>query len=87
MITKKQLIKELRKNVQEMYAIEIEDATEQELFFSLGTTIKGIYNKNWQKTWNNYLVEEQKQVYYFSIEFLPGKLLKSNLLNLGILKS
>lgn len=86
MITKKQLIKELRKNVQEMYAIEIEDATEQELFFSLGTTIKGIYNKNWQKTWNNYLVEEQKQVYYFSIEFLPGKLLKSNLLNLGILE-
>ena len=53
MITKKQLIKELRKNVQEMYAIEIEDATEQELFFSLGTTIKGIYNKNWRKTWNN----------------------------------
>lgn len=86
MITKKQLIKELRKNVQEMYAIEIEDATEQELFFSLGTTIKGIYNKNWQKTWNNYLAEEEKQVYYFSIEFLPGKLLKSNLLNLGILE-
>lgn len=85
MITKKQLIKELRKNIQETYAIELEDASSQELFFSLGTTVKGIYNKNWQKTWNNYLKEEQKQAYYFSIEFLPGKLLKSNLLNLGLL--
>ena len=33
----------------------------------------------------NLLVEQQKQAYYFSIEFLPGKLLKSNLLNLGLL--
>ena len=29
----------------------------------------------------------KKQAYYFSIEFLPGKMLKSNLLNLGILNT
>lgn len=85
MLTKKQLMTELRKNLRETYAIELEDAKAQELFFSLGTIVKGIYNPNWQKTWKDYLIEEQKQVYYFSIEFLPGKLLKSNLLNLGIL--
>ena len=84
MLTKKELIAELRKNLQEDYAIELEDATSEEIFFSLGSAIKGISNQKWQKTWKNYLKEQQKQVYYFSIEFLPGKLLKSNLLNLGL---
>lgn len=84
MLTKKALVRELRKNLQEDYAIELEDATSEEIFFSLGSTIKGISNEQWQKTWKNYLKEQQKQVYYFSIEFLPGKLLKSNLLNLGL---
>lgn len=84
MLTKEELIVELRKNLQEDYAIELEDATSEEIFFSLGSTIKGISNQKWQKTWKNYLKEQQKQVYYFSIEFLPGKLLKSNLLNLGL---
>ncbi|WP_442896654.1 glycogen/starch/alpha-glucan phosphorylase [Enterococcus sp.] len=83
-MTKKALVRELRKNLQEDYAIELEDATSEEIFFSLGSTIKGISNEQWQKTWKNYLKEQQKQVYYFSIEFLPGKLLKSNLLNLGL---
>lgn len=84
MLTKKALIRELRKNLQEDYAIELEDATSEEIFFSLGNTVKAISNEQWQKTWKNYLKEQQKQVYYFSIEFLPGKLLKSNLLNLGL---
>lgn len=84
MLTKKALIRELRKNLQEDYAIELEDATSEEIFFSLGNTAKAISNEQWQKTWKNYLKEQQKQVYYFSIEFLPGKLLKSNLLNLGL---
>lgn len=86
MVTKKQIVKELKRNIQQSYAMELEDATLQEIFNSLGKTIKAIYNQDWQKTWKNYIIEEQKQVYYFSIEFLPGKMLKSNLLNLGLLE-
>lgn len=86
MVTKKQIVKELKRNIQQSYAMELEDATPQEIFNSLGKTIKAIYNQDWQKTWKNYIIEEQKQVYYFSIEFLPGKMLKSNLLNLGLLE-
>lgn len=84
-ITKELLKEELRKRVRDSYALELEDATSNELFYALGAFVKATYNDNWRKTWKNYLTEEQKQVYYFSIEFLPGKMLKSNLLNLGIL--
>ena len=47
--------------------------------------VKSCYANDWSQTRKNLLVEQQKQAYYFSIEFLPGKLLKSNLLNLGFL--
>lgn len=85
MVSKNQIVKELKRNIQQSYAMELEDATPQEIFYSLGKTIKTIYNQDWQKTWKDYIMQEQKQAYYFSIEFLPGKMLKSNLLNLGLL--
>lgn len=75
----------MRQRVRESFALELEDASANELFFTLGNLVKAVYNDNWRETWKNYLKEEQKQAYYFSIEFLPGKMLKSNLLNLGLL--
>lgn len=75
----------MRQRLKEKYAMEITDASPQELFTVLGSVVRGLYSDNWRQTWKNYLTEEKKQVYYFSIEFLPGKMLKSNLLNLGIL--
>uniref|UniRef100_UPI00403F51DE glycogen/starch/alpha-glucan phosphorylase n=1 Tax=Candidatus Enterococcus willemsii TaxID=1857215 RepID=UPI00403F51DE len=85
MLTKENLKEELRQRIRESYALELEDASAHELFFTLGNLVKAVYNDNWRETWKNYLKEEQKQAYYFSIEFLPGKMLKSNLLNLGLL--
>lgn len=85
-LTKENLKEELRQRVRESYALELEDASANELFFTLGNLVKAVYNDNWRETWKNYLKEEQKQAYYFSIEFLPGKMLKSNLLNLGLLE-
>lgn len=82
---KGQFKEELRQRLRENYAIGIEDATEQELFHTLGSLVKAYYSDAWSETWKDYVVNKQKQVYYFSIEFLPGKMLKSNLLNLGIL--
>ena len=84
-LTKKKVIASLRQQLRDHYAIELEDASDYELFVALSNLIKSIYNEEWRETWKNYLNEEQKQVYYFSIEFLPGKLLKSNLLNIGLL--
>ncbi|MFV0559749.1 MAG: glycogen/starch/alpha-glucan phosphorylase [Enterococcus sp.] len=82
-LTKATIKEELKKRLQEKYTLKIEEATNQEIFQALGQVIKAAYAKNWQQTRQKCIGE--KQVYYFSIEFLPGKLLKSNLLNLGIL--
>ncbi|WHA10271.1 glycogen/starch/alpha-glucan phosphorylase [Enterococcus montenegrensis] len=84
-ITKKVFKEEMIQRLKEKYAMDISDATPQELFHVLGSVVKTYYADDWVQTWKDYLTEETKQVYYFSIEFLPGKMLKSNLLNLGIL--
>lgn len=84
-LTKAVFKKEMKQRLKEKYAMEFSDATPQELFMVLGSVVKAYYADSWRETWKNYMVEEQKQVYYFSIEFLPGKMLKSNLLNMGIL--
>lgn len=84
-LSKNKFKSELKQRLKEKYAMEIEDASSQELFNVLGSVIKALYADSWRQTWKDYLTEEQKQVYYFSIEFLPGKMLKSNLLNMGIL--
>lgn len=84
-MTVKGFQKELKQRLKEKYAMDIKDASPQELFYVLGSVVKKYYSNAWTDTWKDYLTAEQKQVYYFSIEFLPGKMLKSNLLNLGIL--
>lgn len=78
--------KEMQQRLKEKYAMEIEDASAQELYNVLGSVAKAYYSDAWSNTWKDYLEVGQKQSYYFSIEFLPGKMLKSNLLNMGILE-
>ncbi|GCF95422.1 alpha-1,4 glucan phosphorylase [Enterococcus florum] len=70
----------------ELYAMEVSDATPIELYQTLGSIVSTTYTKQWSKSWQDYRDTKQKQVYYFSIEFLPGKMLKSNLLNMGWLE-
>ncbi|MDU5333515.1 glycogen/starch/alpha-glucan phosphorylase [Enterococcus sp.] len=70
----------------EKFAMEVSDASPNELYQTLGSLMTSAYSQNWQQTWKDYREAEQKQTYYFSIEFLPGKLLKSNLLNMGSLE-
>ena len=75
----------LESRLKDIFSIEIAEASPQELFLALANVVKSCYANDWSQTRKNLLVEQQKQAYYFSIEFLPGKLLKSNLLNLGFL--
>lgn len=84
-LTKEQFKQDFEAKLVADYASTVEKAGGQERFVTLARVVRNYYSQIWAKD-NRYKDQTQKkQAYYFSIEFLPGKMLKSNLLNLGIL--
>ena len=82
-ITQERFVHEFKKRLAEKFALDVKDAAPIELYQTLVSVVKSGYSEIWRNTWKSYVKNDQKQVYYFSIEFLPGRLLKSNLLNMG----
>jgi len=65
---------------------ELEEASNKDAFIVLSSMIKESLSDSWIKTNQKYHKDRVKQTYYFSIEFLIGKLLCSNLLSLGVME-
>lgn len=65
-------------------ARQIEDTTPLERYNALGELLKDYIGHLWANTNKAYRTDHTKQVYYFSMEFLTGKFLTTNLTNLGI---
>jgi starch phosphorylase len=77
--------KEYQKKFEELFAYGFESGSKTEQFIALGDLVRGRYSEDWIQTTSEYNQKQEKQIYYFSMEFLPGRMLKSNLLNMGIL--
>jgi starch phosphorylase len=58
------------------------DATPRERFEALARSLRDLLSQRWLKTRDTYHRENPKQVYYLSMEFLIGRSLTNNLLNL-----
>lgn len=82
-----QFKKDYVKKFDELYAYSYEEGTRREQFMALGYLVKNYYMEDWKNTINRYKDEKQKQVFYFSMEYLPGRMLRSNLLNMGIVET
>lgn len=67
-----------------MYGKSFKDSTSRDQYNTLGRMVREYMNQHWIATNERYRTGNQKQMYYLSIEFLLGRLLGSNLLNLGI---
>jgi len=65
--------------------ISVEEATLDDVYIALSYLIRDQVMKQWTQTASrNYKKEKRKQVYYFSLEFLLGRMLETNLLALGL---
>ena len=67
-----------------LYRESIEDANDTLKYMALGSLIKDYMANDWHDTEVKYEREKTKQVYYFSLEYLIGRLMDASLVNLGI---
>ncbi|MCU9533892.1 glycogen/starch/alpha-glucan phosphorylase [Streptococcus sp. CSL10205-OR2] len=84
-LTKEQFIRDFKDALHEEHLIKIPVATPTELFTSLAKVIRKYYTPKWLERNKRLSDDQEKIAFYFSIEFLPGRMLETNLLNLGIL--
>ena len=65
------------------YDVSLKEATPQELHEALGVAVMMAISDNWNRSKKTRM--HQRKAYYFSAEYLIGRLVYSNLYNLGIL--
>ena len=69
-------------NVKTLYRKSIEEATDQQIFQAVSYAVKDMIVDNWIKTQEAYDEKDPKIVYYMSMEFLMGRALGNNMINL-----
>ena len=81
---KEEFKEEFSRRLVESYGCEVQDTHITEKYMTLGNMVRDYASVNWKDTKVASTKQNAKQVYYFSMEFLMGRMLRTNLKNLGI---
>ena len=78
--------RDVRNNVRTLFRKEVEEATPQQLFQAVSYAVKEAIIDDWLATQKQYEKDDPKTVYYMSMEFLLGRALGNNLINMTAYK-
>ena len=82
-INKEEFKKSVKANLRTLFRKDIEEATKQQVFQAVAYAVKDSIVDMWIATHKKYEEEDAKTVYYLSMEFLMGRALGNNIINLG----
>ncbi len=84
--TKEDFKREYQERMIEKYGVEVKESQIIERYDVLGEMVRDYANFDWRHTHNTIVSKQKKQLIYFSMEFLIGRLLINNMMNMGIYK-
>ena len=84
MFKKEAFKKSVKDNVKFLYRKTIEEATQEQIFQAVSLAVKDVVIDNWLLTQKQYEKDDPKIVYYLSMEFLMGRALGNNIINIRV---
>ncbi len=79
---KEEFKKSVKDNVKMLYRKTIDEATQEQIFQAVSLAVKDVIIDNWLLSQKQFEKDDPKIVYYMSMEFLMGRALGNNLINL-----